>query len=508
MIYKYLFPLFIILSFTSFVLCIPPLSKTINLSFLFFNTISKNSINLALSIPPFSYNLYPIVPVVVIAETIREIGIDIIAKTYYSLCSDDYHIEEDIEKGPNMVACKMSDIVVLKSGSNLTKSQAEKGKYPIYGGGDISGYINQFNRENKIVISKGGMTKNCVRYINGKFFMNAHAWTLDVDTKKVNEKYLYNYLKVHQADIYKMARGLAQQGITQEKFYNFTIVLPSLECQQELYPLLNNLTKQNKSLEEQIKITQECHDNAIKHFLHFHAIKLCKMSDIVVLKPGSKLTKSQAEKGKYPIYGGGDISGYINQFNRENKIVISKGGMSKNCVRYINGKFFMNAHAWTLDVDIKKVNEKYLYYYLKAHQADIYKMARGLAQQGITQKNLYNFTICLPDLINQAELSYFLENGSSETTKFIEGINHKITNNNTLIYDLLHGIIPKDVTIMPKDVTIIPKDVVIMPKDVVIKEFCEDPVITQSRKDIKKFNDMIQNKKKNKVKLAKIVKVV
>ena len=52
----------------------------------------------------------------------------------------------------------LSELVELKSGKALTKSELEDGPYPVVGGGTTPiGYHNQFNREERsILISQVG----------------------------------------------------------------------------------------------------------------------------------------------------------------------------------------------------------------------------------------------------------------------------------------------------------------------------------------------------------------
>ena len=57
-------------------------------------------------------------------------------------------------------------------------------------------------------------------------------------------------------------------------------------------------------------------------------------------------------KGNYPVYGGGNVSYYLNKFNRENEIVIAKDGVSIDCVRYIRNKFFSKSSR--MDIKSKR----------------------------------------------------------------------------------------------------------------------------------------------------------
>ena len=99
--------------------------------------------------------------------------------------------------------------------------------------------------------------------------------------------------------------------------------------------------------------------------------------------------------GIYPVYGGGNISNYVNIYNRENQLIINKDGVSLDCVKFESGKFFLNHHGWTL---IYKNTEysKYINYWLFNNQLQIYNLANGSAQKGITKENLSKIKIRIP----------------------------------------------------------------------------------------------------------------
>ena len=101
---------------------------------------------------------------------------------------------------------------------------------------------------------------------------------------------------------------------------------------------------------------------------------------------GTYITKDIKVNGEYHVYGRGNISYYINQYNREDEIIISKDGVSIDCVRYKKNKFFLNHHVWTLKCN-EIVIKKYLYYYLYSIRDKLLNIANGITQLGINQKN-------------------------------------------------------------------------------------------------------------------------
>jgi len=93
---------------------------------------------------------------------------------------------------------KLGDVCEIKTGKYITRDMKIKGEYPVYGGGNPSFYINQYNYEDEIIIAKDGVSENCVRYEKNKFFLNHHGWVIKTkDSKKQTpESYLVVLLDV------------------------------------------------------------------------------------------------------------------------------------------------------------------------------------------------------------------------------------------------------------------------------------------------------------------------
>lgn len=150
------------------------------------------------------------------------------------------------EERCDMVA--LGELCDIETGEYVKKINFITGDIPVYGGGNISKYINRKNRNNSIVVSKDGITKNCVQYIFGDFFLNHHGWTLKY--KKNNYVYINIWLLNNQHIIYNIADGSVQKGINQEQFYGLKIPIPRNTV------LIQNLEtdfKQIETLHQEIK---------------------------------------------------------------------------------------------------------------------------------------------------------------------------------------------------------------------------------------------------------------
>jgi restriction endonuclease S subunit len=130
--------------------------------------------------------------------------------------------------------------------------------------------------------------------------------------------------------------------------------------------------------------------------------EVCKVNQGTYIKHDMKI------EGEYPVYGGGNISYHINQFNRENEIIVAKDGVSADCVRYETGKFFLNHHGWTI-ICTDIITKKYMFYTLQSIQSQLLSIAKGTAQLGINQENFYKLKIPIPSLARQKEIVDYCE---------------------------------------------------------------------------------------------------
>ena len=141
-------------------------------------------------------------------------------------------------------------------------------------------------------------------------------------------------------------------------------------------------------------------------------------------------------QGDFPVYGGGNVSFYINQYNREDDIIVAKDGVSADCVRYEKKKFFLNHHGWTL-ICKEQVIKKYMFYYLQSIQPELLSIAKGTAQLGINQENFYKLKIPVPSLEKQKEIVAYCDYNCN----LIKQLENEIENNKILAEQFIKGIV-------------------------------------------------------------------
>ena len=368
-------------------------------------------------------------------ESLKKVKKAVLVAKGYTLFINKY-LDNQVVKLAGVEYKKLGDVCEIKFGTRIKKSDVEvdvtykDAKYPCYGGGDISFYMKEFNREGEtLIISRFGVSNKCVRIVNGKFWLNDSGMSIHTNIKTILQKYLNYYIETNlQQKIYNISTGSCQKNINIDDFKSLEIPIPPLAIQQQIVSILDNIYSIINTNKEQIA-RYEAHKQALiwSSTLNYASKKL---GYICTTQQGTYITPEMKHNtGEYPVYGGGDISSYINLFNRENEIVIAKDGVSQECVRFVNSKFFLNHHGWTLNLIDNSINKKFMYYILYQNQEKIYNLATGSAQKGINQKNFYSIDIPIPspevqsNIVQQCEHIDSIISTLSKDNERLEGDN-------------------------------------------------------------------------------------
>ena len=367
-------------------------------------------------------------------KLIIDVPIEKLINNSYSLNYNEYlNIDDDIDSdnddNNNIEIKTLGEICNIQNGTRITKTDNIEGDYPVYGSGRPMFTTNTFNRENfNILIGRFALSNGCVRLVNEKLFLNDSGLTVKPKLKNVLHKYIGYYLLSNQTEIYDCARGTAQKNLDIEKFKNIKISIPSLEKQKDIVDYLDYIyNKSNKTSIDKITELKQLNKYCIDNQNKFGDNQVKILGEVCKVSQGTYIKKEMKIEGEYPVYGGGDISYYINQYNRENDIIVAKDGVSINCIRYETNKFFLNHHGWSIDCN-ELIIKKFMYYYLLYIQTDIYKLAKGTAQLGINQNAFYSIKIPIPSLEEQNKIIEYCENND----KLIKLLESEIETNKLL----------------------------------------------------------------------------
>jgi type I restriction enzyme M protein len=389
-----------------------------------------------------SVKFYDYVPQTETKALLVDVPIDKIVSNSYSLNHAEYLEKVADVVNDGVVMKTLGEVCKVNQGTYITTNMKISGEFPVYGGGNVSSYINQFNRENEIIVAKDGVSAECVRYEKDKFFLNHHGWTIDC-MDCIIKKYMYYYLSFIQPELLSIAKGTAQLGINQTNFYGIKIPIPPLEKQKEIVEYLDYIYEvANKTSRDKISQLKRLNELCLRSQKSFGVNEVKTLGEVCEIEYGKRITKKKDEGTEYPAYGGGDIMDYrVNNFNRDGVTYkISRDGLSRhNCVLKLYGKLFLNDTALTLNSkNDKYLNPNYLGEFLLNIKDEIYDTCtHGTGQLHIDLERFMNVKIPIPSLEKQKEIVDYCE----ANDKVIELLENEIKRNEDQAKETLNSIV-------------------------------------------------------------------
>jgi len=310
---------------------------------------------------------------------------------------------------------KLGDICIHSNGKTLSSKEKELGgEFGVMGGGmDYIGKYSNYNRDGEnITISKSGASAGFVKFHSGKFWAG-DCFTINPKDDTIAIKYIYYYLKLNPTLTTSHTTGTTIPHCKWDDINGISLPLPPLETQQQIVAELDSIYD-NAHKATQMATSIKTQMASVMKSVGMRGYEQKFISDLVDIEGGDYITKKDESSGKYPVYGGGTASYYINRYNREPTCVINKDGMSEKCVQIVNEKFFLNHHGWTLKVKSNDILEKFLHWQLYFRAYDIYILATGSCQKGLNQKEFVKLSIYLPPLETQQQILTILNEMEGE----------------------------------------------------------------------------------------------
>lgn len=138
----------------------------------------------------------------------------------------------------------LSNVATISSGQQLNRSTLQStGRYPVYNGGTTtSGCTDKFNTPaDQIIISQGGESAGFVNYITTPFWAGAHCYVIQPQTRSVDKRYLYFYLKSMQSYLQGSRTGSSIPGLSKSRLSSFPVQIPSIAEQQTISNVLTSI---------------------------------------------------------------------------------------------------------------------------------------------------------------------------------------------------------------------------------------------------------------------------
>ncbi|WP_061910932.1 restriction endonuclease subunit S [Streptococcus cristatus] len=338
---------------------------------------------------------------------------------------------------------ELGEVCSVKKGKQLNKNLlTEDGLYPAYNGGQTySGRTNDYNVEaNTIVVSQGGASAGFVNFVDTKFWANAHCYYILPDETRVNNRFVYHFVKMNQKFLMDFQHGAGIPALKADKLSKLLLPVPPLEIQEKIVQTLDKFTDYVTELTSEL--------TSRKKQYSFYRDKLLSFEDEVYQVEW----KTLGEVATVTKLAGYEFTKYVN-YSSSGKIIalrglnVKKGRLVLDDVKYIDNSELSKLNRSKLQIDdmlftyVGTVGEvalidkddtyylapnvamvrlntnaiiaKYLMYYCQSNAfvySQIERLMEASSMKNLTMEKIRQFKIPVPSLEIQSRIIQLLDN--------------------------------------------------------------------------------------------------
>lgn len=314
---------------------------------------------------------------------------------------------DDWEQRKLLKVCKKEDNKRIP----IKEQERKEGNTPYFGANGIQGYIDGYTHDGtNILIAEDGANnvKNYpIKLITGKIWVNNHAHVLNVNTKTNNGNFLVGAIK--KINFYRYLVGSSRYKLTAESLSQVKIEITEQSEQEKIGELFKSIEELLTLYERKLQLNLKLYAELLKQFIpdknsksilnkiNWQSISLGKIAHLQKGKQKNRndISEVRNDKENYPVYNGGkEKSGYTDEYNRNDSIIISEGGNSAGYVNYIAGKFYSGGHNYSIEP--QNIDSSLLYLILLRNQSRIMNLRTGSGLPNIKISSLKSFKIFIP----------------------------------------------------------------------------------------------------------------
>jgi type I restriction-modification system DNA methylase subunit len=359
--------------------------------------------------------------------SVIKVQYDELKKNNYTLFSNKYNAKV-IDKIKNIEYKKLGEILKSNNGGEvISKEYWNKGDKILYT--CCQNYIDtnydnfpkeKLTKNGDILLPRNGSGTPYAKYpIVGSLYSNV-VQRIIVDTDICYPKYIYYAINFDIQQIIDKVNIGTIPSYNFDLWKDFCIPLPSLEIQKQIVKLVELFDNNSQTCKKQLEETKEILKNYIEiQTKNITDEKSC--DDLFDMTIGKKTSKDISEDGTYDFYNGSAKApvGKAVEYSCNNKtpyiLIIKDGGAGQGNYGeqiglgktfYVSGKTsFTTSVVALINKDEKKMDTKYLYYYLHSQKNNLMDLAQyttGLGHMGTTK--LKNYMIKTPQIEQQKEI--------------------------------------------------------------------------------------------------------
>ncbi len=330
----------------------------------------------------------------------------------------------------------IGEVADVEYGTRIVRRANTGTAYPVFGGGNETFRTNSFNRTSRYVVSRFGMSPYCVRFVEGKFYLNDSGFTvLSRNESALLSAYLDLYLYLNQGMVYACGRGVGQKNIDMETFKAIPIPLPPLDVQQKIVDEIEKIEQKDSAIKQEIdalyqEIARISKVDAVNKKLEEFAIllKRGKSPKYATTETSIKILKSGQVRGLHSFdltktyYASADMKLDERLLQANDLLINSTGVGTAGRVNIFNlsGNFTVDSHITILRLDVTKLLPLYALYqlYYNIGFKNIEKMATGQSGQiELSLSTIANIKIPVPSLKDQQRIVKEIEKLEQQIAK-------------------------------------------------------------------------------------------
>jgi type I restriction enzyme M protein len=312
------------------------------------------------------------------------------------------NVKNKIEINSKWDIVNLGDYIKFSKKSKRPASNGlNKGKYPFFTSSQIQDKWVDFCDYSieSIIIGDGGSSSI---FISSNFSASDHNFIFNSKYNEISNKYIFFYYKTNFRLILNGLQGIALKNISKNYIENLEIPLAPKDIQDKVINEMEALEVFEKNSQDKIENLK----NEIKNQINQSLGEEKTLSKICDMKAGKFISASDIEDTKtlenYSCYGGNGLRGYTKTFTYEGTFsLIGRQGALCGNIHRVTGQFHATEHALVV-TPLENIDTNWLYYKLK--EMNLNQYATGVAQPGLSVKNLNDISVLVPSSDEQKNI--------------------------------------------------------------------------------------------------------
>ena len=340
----------------------------------------------------------------------------------------------------------INDFCNVNYGTRVVRRNVSGDRYPVYGGGGETFRMNEYNREDCLVVARFAMSKQCTRIVKGKFFLNDSGLTVSPkESSGLDPKLLDRFLLASNDLIYSYGRGSAQINLNVDEFRKMPLSFPVSQIEQQsivdyLDSAFGKIDAMKANAEKALNEAKALFQASLKEMLEpKEGIKWSTIGDLFDTYSGGTPTKSNKE-----YYEGGSIpwlrSGEVCQKDiTQTEMFITEKGLKESSAKYYPENTVVVAMygATAAQVGILRIKAtsnqavcgilphkdflpEFVYYWFSSIENKLAAQAQGGAQPNISQQKIKKVVIPIYSITEQHSIVATLDSLKSKVDRLQE----------------------------------------------------------------------------------------